>query len=410
VAGQDAAQDPIQVSPVAEQLQSGYPWLRFEPALETQYRAENYAEGLSQLRVNLAISLVLVLAFTTVDRLVLPASRLPVIDFVRYALLLPAVAIALGASFLTGAERWHSRLIQLLAPIVLAGIGAIAIVGSLQGTEILFSTLVLATTFTYFLVGLSFFQALRSNFIGLAAYVVGSAVAGMPVGPAAYNVMVLLFASVVGATVAYNVEHTRRTSWLEARLLAEMALRDGLTGIFNRRRFDDHIQRVWQLGIREHRPIAMLMIDIDFFKPYNDHYGHQAGDEVLKAVAGVMARSARRPLDFVARYGGEEFVIVLYDATRDYAAELARRIQDGVRSLGIPHAVSSASPLLTVSIGVAYVVPVSGRSPDGLVQLADEALYAAKNRGRNHVHVMEAEYAQLQTGSFRLQRKRGQGG
>jgi diguanylate cyclase (GGDEF)-like protein len=148
--------------------------------------------------------------------------------------------------------------------------------------------------------------------------------------------------------------------------------------------------------------MALLMIDIDCFKAYNDRYGHQAGDEALKSVAGVLARAARRPLDFVARYGGEEFLVVLYDTTRDYAADLARKTMEGVRDLRIPHAQSSAANILTVSIGVAYVQPVAGRSADGFVQLADEALYVAKNSGRNCVHVMESEYAQLRTGSFRV--------
>jgi diguanylate cyclase (GGDEF)-like protein len=217
--------------------------------------------------------------------------------------------------------------------------------------------------------------------------------------------MVLLAGNIVGARVAYNLAKARRTSWLEALMLAEMAERDGLTGTYNRRRLNGHLRRAWQQGIREHSPMALLMVDIDFFKAYNDRYGHQAGDEALKSVAGVLARAARRPLDFVARYGGEEFLVVLYDTSRDYAGELARKIIAGVRELNIPHAASGGAPKLTVSIGVAYVQPVGGRSPDGFVQLADEALYAAKHAGRDRVHVMESEYEHLHTGSFRIAKR-----
>ena len=116
----------------------------------------------------------------------------------------------------------------------------------------------------------------------------------------------------------------------------------------------------------------------------------------------MLAHAARRPLDFVGRYGGEEFLVVLYDTTKEYATELAQNILEGVRSLDIPHGASDVGNVLTVSAGVAYVVPMAGRSPDGFIQLADEALYAAKHGGRNRVHVMESEYAQLRTGSFRV--------
>ena len=121
-------------------------------------------------------------------------------------------------------------------------------------------------------------------------------------------------------------EKTSRLRFLEACLLSEMVARDGLTGIQNRRMFDQHIARVWQQAVREEERIAVLLADIDCFKDYNDRYGRQAGDECLRAVAVSLSQCARRPLDFVARYGGEEFAIVLYEASREYIAEVLTRI------------------------------------------------------------------------------------
>ena len=146
--------------------------------------------------------------------------------------------------------------------------------------------------------------------------------------------------------------------------------------------------------------MAVLMVDIDCFKSYNDRYGHQAGDEALRAVAGVLARAARRPLDLVARFGGEEFAVVLYDSTRAYAEELAEQILVGVRRLRVQHAASTVSQVLTVSVGVSYVTPEAGRSAEGLLQLADEALYAAKHGGRDRVHLLTSEYEHMKTGFF----------
>src|SRR5260221_2334255 len=170
--------------------------------------------------------------------------------------------------------------------------------------------------------------------------------------------------------------------------------------------FDQHIQRIWHQAVREGERVAMLLVDVDCFKDYNDRYGHQAGDECLRAVAVSLSQCARRPLDFVARYGGEEFAIVLYQASCEYFAEVLTRIQRSIAELNIPHDASRVASRLTVSIGAAFILPTGNRTPDGLIQLADEALYSAKEQGRNRVVVMETEYHTLRTGRF--EKRRGQ--
>ncbi|MSQ92918.1 MAG: GGDEF domain-containing protein [Gammaproteobacteria bacterium] len=184
-------------------------------------------------------------------------------------------------------------------------------------------------------------------------------------------------------------------------MLDEAAQRDGLTGIYNRRRFDEHLAHVWQHGVREHRPVTLLLVDLDHFKGFNDRYGHQAGDDAMKAVAAALAQFARRPFDLVARYGGEEFAIVLHDTTQAHAVEVAEQLLEAVRGLGIPHQDSSAATVLTISVGVACVQPVARRSSAGLLQLADQALYAAKDGGRNRMHLLQEEYEHMKTGYFR---------
>ena len=351
--------------------------------------------------MNIVLALGLALTFVAMSRSIEPA-RAGYVALLRFLGVMPPLAMLLAATFVPRGWRLYRGLANILAPVVLLAMVALVLGADQAGSAAMFPTLVLATIFAYYLLGLSFYGAVLTNLIALAGFVVGSAWADIPASQTVHQSMVLFFGNVVGATVAYNLQSARRTGWLEAQMLAEMAGRDGLTGTYNRRRLDDHLRRTWQQGIREQSPMALLMIDIDFFKAYNDRYGHQAGDEALRSVSNVLVRSARRPLDFVARYGGEEFLVVLYDTSRDYAGELARNIIEGIRELNIPHASSGIAPVLTVSIGVAYVQPVAGRSPEGFVQLADEALYAAKHRGRNGVHVMESEYEQLRTGSFHV--------
>jgi diguanylate cyclase (GGDEF)-like protein len=253
----------------------------------------------------------------------------------------------------------------------------------------------------YFVLGLAFRSAIAVNALGFVAYVAIANVKGMPGVDLTHYLLTLGIANVICIAGAWNLEHARRMAWLEGQRLAETAMQDGLTGIHNRRRFDDHLQRAWAQSIRDRKPIALLLADIDHFKPYNDRYGHQAGDEALKAVAAVLARFARRPLDLAARYGGEEFAVVLFDTKRADAERLGAEILEAVRALAIPHQDSGAAPVLTISLGIACVVPAARRSWTGLVQLADQALYAAKDGGRNRLEVLEQEYEHMQTGYFK---------
>jgi diguanylate cyclase (GGDEF)-like protein len=152
--------------------------------------------------------------------------------------------------------------------------------------------------------------------------------------------------------------------------------------------------------VRERRPLALLFVDIDHFKDFNDRYGHQAGDEAMKSVAGQVARFARRPLDLAARYGGEEFAIILFDVKRSDAERIGEEVLQAVRELGIRHESSGTAPVLTVSMGIACVQPLARRSWAGIIQLADQALYAAKDHGRNRIELLEQEYEHMQTGYF----------
>jgi diguanylate cyclase (GGDEF)-like protein len=143
------------------------------------------------------------------------------------------------------------------------------------------------------------------------------------------------------------------------------------------------------------------LLDVDHFKPYNDRYGHQAGDVVLRKVAHAIQGCVRRPLDLVARYGGEEFTAILYDTDAGRTESAAERIRKAVEELAIEHRGSRVGSVLTISIGAAVIAPDPRRSPSGALQLADEALYRAKSNGRNRVEIMDdTEYRLLVTGVF----------
>lgn len=172
--------------------------------------------------------------------------------------------------------------------------------------------------------------------------------------------------------------------------LAQLATMDALTGVANRRRFDETLADMWSSGERATQPLALLMLDVDAFKAYNDSYGHAAGDETLRAVAAAIQAAVKRPTDLVARYGGEEFVVLAAHTAEQGARQIAKTICDGVAAAALPHRASSVAPYVTVSIGVAVCVPSRASGPAALCAAADAALYQAKRQGRNGVVVAAA--------------------
>ncbi|NTV12943.1 MAG: diguanylate cyclase [Desulfobulbaceae bacterium] len=167
--------------------------------------------------------------------------------------------------------------------------------------------------------------------------------------------------------------------------LKRMTMIDGLTQIANRRCFDETLLKEWKRLSRNRLPLSLLMGDIDFFKKYNDHYGHQAGDECLRQVGKTLAGAVMRPADLAARYGGEEFVILLPEIDLQGALCVGNRILAALENLGIQHQLSSVNKSVTMSMGAASLTPNLSQDCNHLVKLADEALYQAKNAGRNRI-------------------------
>jgi diguanylate cyclase (GGDEF)-like protein len=171
--------------------------------------------------------------------------------------------------------------------------------------------------------------------------------------------------------------------------LQRIANLDSLTQVANRRRFDEKLNQEWRRSLREQTSLSLILCDIDYFKPYNDFYGHQAGDDCLRKVAGAIASILQRPGDLVARYGGEEIAVILPNTGTEGAIRIAELIQLGIKQLQIPHAKSQVNEYVTLSLGISTQLPNSEYRPEILVGSADKALYVAKERGRNlyYVHI-----------------------
>ncbi len=184
-------------------------------------------------------------------------------------------------------------------------------------------------------------------------------------------------------------KHAEKVLQLANRELERLATEDGLTKLANRRRFDEYLNLEWRRQARAQNQISLIMCDVDYFKKYNDQYGHQAGDACLKSVAEAIQKKVRRPSDLMARYGGEEFAIVMPETDSKGAWFVAEGIRQELMRKRIPHCQSHAAPYVTISCGIASIVPRMHSSPKILIERADKSLYKAKQQGRNRIIAYE---------------------
>jgi diguanylate cyclase (GGDEF)-like protein len=373
--------------------------VKFAPELEQEYDGFFLAERRSQIRCFNGMLCVL-----SVWALLLSFGHDPAHDAPQR---LRLAVIALGCAALTwaafsplyqelylGTARWASLLVALFGSFEIAHR-----VASGQGEML--AWLAAYSIGLFFMAGMRFGAALQANLALVAGFIVSLIWNGQSASQITHSAgIIAVILMIVG--LAYFQQAARyRKGFLERGLIADLAARDGLTGLKNRRAFDEHLIRSWQQALRDRKTLAVMFIDVDAFKKFNDRYGHKAGDIALQRIAGVVYGVAKRALDLAARYGGEELAVILYDVPRESAAQLAEAMRMAVMNLGIEHLDGTPLNVVTISIGVGIVRPTLARSPDGAVQLADEALYAAKRNGRHRVELFESEYDALSTGTFR---------
>jgi diguanylate cyclase (GGDEF)-like protein len=391
-------------------LQGVDPTARFEPELEAEYIRFRLLERRTLVRMACVLGLVIT-GLRISEIAVLETGSLASLD--RFLLLFPLVA--LSTSILLAWFAWSPSYTRRYLPLAnfavpvrsMVAAVAIAAVASLGQVELLMLLPAMVLS-PFFFLGLHFRPALVCVTLTILSFAVSASAFGLPTPVLLRACGFLLVTAAISAVAAWQLERQSRRSFLEGRLIAQLAEQDALTGAKNRRVFDEHLDRVWQQALRDARRLALVLIDVDHFKAYNDRYGHQAGDVALRQLATAVQAQICRPLDLLARYGGEEFAVILYDIDSRQARDLAERMRLAVSALEIEHRDSKVAPIVTISIGVAAIQPSSGREPHGALQLADEALYAAKMRGRNHVHLAaESDYSDLETGVFAQQRAAG---
>lgn len=405
---------PPAVSPSAEsEWAGGWRGLRFEPVLEAEFVAASEDQRRVRLLFSSWAAISLLACLCIVDYWMVP-------DVLRLAIVLTAVVglpLCLGGAWaLQGARPAVRERIGVGQCIGLAVLQATVIGASRSEWAPHHLAALLMVVLHGALVQQLRFRDLRTvcaavMLVWLATFAV------LPPQPLAVHVplWVLLTTSIVFTLqTAYSLEHDERRSFLHARRerelttslvlantqLKQLSLMDALTGLPNRRQMDEHLAQVWERARRGDATVSLLMIDVDHFKAFNDHHGHLAGDRCLREVAQALQATLRRPLDLVARFGGEEFVAVLDRTPISVALQVAERVRQAVEARGLAHGGMPGVPFVTLSVGVASARASSSQATlQELVSRADDALYRAKQAGRNRVEQAVAEAVVSDTGA-----------
>jgi len=366
-------------------------------ALDKEFRRYYSDRMLPVARAGISLGLVLVIAVCVLDVFLMPRAFVEQAVSLRIMTMLIPLSALLGATFLVKDRTWLPYLIASVAFLVGVSTLVVGAIAVRTGTQMVFWGAIYTTFNVYLVLGLTLRQSVSVGWPIFLIYVGMGIVLGAPMQKLGYGMLFLGFSNLIGTYASYLLERDAREIFDNKRELMRLARTDGLTGLFNRRAFDKHLRQIWKQAQRDDKHIAVVVADIDHFKLYNDCYGHQKGDDCIKAVADILAASVSRPLDIAARYGGEEYVIVLYDPTASFLESFSRSLCQKVVDLDIDHKASETTPKVSLSIGAAITEAAGHVTADQLIRQADDALYEAKNQGRNQAIVYRTEWGQQTT-------------
>jgi len=366
-------------------------------AIDKEFRRHYIARRLPVARAAIGLGFLLSVAISVLDMSLMPQTFVERAIPLRIVMTLLPLALLFAATFLFKAHDWLPYLIAATAFLVGVTTLLVGATAAATGATVVPWDIVFTTFMVYLVLGLTLRQSVLVAWPVFFAYLGISLATGAPLQTIAYGALVLGCSNLIGTYASYILERNAREIFDNKRELMRLARTDGLTGLFNRRAFDQHLRQVWKQAVRDNKNVAVLVADIDHFKLYNDCYGHLKGDESIKTIAEVLATSVSRPLDMVARYGGEEYVVVLYDPSLSFLDAFTRGICHKVAELDIEHKASEAIPCVSLSIGAAITEAPDKVTSDQLLRQADDALYEAKNQGRNRAVVYRNEWGQQTT-------------
>jgi diguanylate cyclase (GGDEF)-like protein len=359
---------------------------RFAPALEGEYRAFQDVALKPRLRWAMGAAVAVLCVYAVLDLVMIPREILGEVLAMRIGLMVMPPLLALVASL----RLRSGRALHLMAgwACLTAGLGAVVLIVRTRvlGMPVDYEGVLLLLMYIYGCGAMRLRTAVACGTTICVVYPLAEAWAGLPPDALKSRTLFIVTTNVIGIVTAWILDQEARGNFLVTRQLRGMAHLDFLTGLPNRRAFAERMEAAWKRACEAQCPLGIALVDVDWFKAYNDRYGHPAGDRVLRSVAQVLARHAGGPEDLVARLGGEEFVCVWYGAADEAARAATDAIHADVAALEVPHA-GSVEGRLTLSIGLHVLVPQPGQSRADALYQADQALYEAKAAGRNRTAV-----------------------
>lgn len=384
---------PTPQQAIRAQRERGFLNLRFDGELECAFRSYLRVSGrVPRLAMALLALFLLVLMPVYMQFLQPPAAFLPYALWLQYAQV-PAVLVAGAVVWFRPDSPWTDRLCIVAFVIMAASILIRRVIGQAYGFDVPLVFLGIAATGLVVLSRTRFWYTLPWMLLATVAMLLVEWRLVQPQAGGYYQLIATLILLLLACVGGYSIEYLIRETWINSSLLQYVSYRDGLTNLLNRKALENEIDSILAVSRRERRAFGVAMIDIDYFKTYNDANGHGEGDTIIRHVSALLRAAARRPQDCCGRYGGDEFVLVWVDGEYDESCALAERLCRRIEQAHIPHAGSLVSKWVTASVGLYWVAPGSVAAAPGaadkavarLLDAADERLYKAKADGRNRV-------------------------
>lgn len=378
----------------------GLNFVWFPKQLETIYRFQYQNGAAYEFRYRAPIILILYLFLSFGIYQVLPTDQ--VLSWLSYYSWVGIIVlIAWILSFIKKLNQWFDYYVGIgSASAVAITFILINVLENGQDNVLFHAAMMYAIVIIYGAVGMRFYTAIIAGWVG---GLVGILVSTYVKGDIDWTFLnrTYTFSSFLGMTLAYATDRQHRENYLQncmielnrielmqqAQQLSLLSQQDALTGLANRRYLDETLDNEWRRALRHETPLTIMMVDIDFFKPYNDTLGHLKGDQCLKDIATAISSIAARSGDLVARYGGEEFLLLFPMTNAQQAQIQVERLMNAIKKIAIVHPCSSVSPYVTISVGVATTIPRLNDSISAFVSRADHALYQAKTNGRNQYQI-----------------------
>ncbi|MDV7427869.1 GGDEF domain-containing protein [Acinetobacter baumannii] len=378
----------------------GLNFVWFPKQLETIYRFQYQNGAAYEFRYRAPIILILYLFLSFGIYQVLPTEQ--VLSWLSYYSWVGIIVlIAWILSFIKKLNQWFDYYVGIgsSAAVAITFI-LINVLENGQDNVLFHAAMIYAIVIIYGAVGMRFYTAIIAGWVGGLIGILVSTYLNGDIDWTFLN-RTYTFSSFLGMTLAYATDRQHRENYLQncmielnrielmqqAQQLSLLSQQDALTGLANRRYLDETLDNEWRRALRHETPLTIMMVDIDFFKPYNDSLGHLKGDQCLKDIATAISSIAARSGDLVARYGGEEFLLLFPMTNAQQAKIQAERLMNAIKKIAIVHPCSSVSPYVTISVGVATTIPRLNDSISAFVSRADHALYQAKTNGRNQYQI-----------------------